>query len=123
MESSTIAPEVYIVEGDNIEVKRIHLKTVEKIEALANEYHLYQNIPNPFVDGTVISFFLPQQETVRLVIYDNTGKQVFEVSSIMEAGHNEIPVKATSLRHAGIYYYTLYTANASFTRKMSFTND
>ena len=104
-------------------IREVSLRVLSEQETVMNGYHLYQNIPNPFTDGTVISFYLPQQEKVRLVIYDNTGKQLFDYTTLAGAGHNEIPVKASSLRLPGIYYYTLYTANASFTRKMSFTND
>ncbi len=123
IESSSMLAEAYKVDAENIDVRKVYLKVFDGQEAVMNEYHLYQNIPNPFVDGTAISFSLPQQETVRLVIYDSAGKQVFDYISQMMAGHNEIPVKASSLKQPGIYYYTLYTSNASFTRKMSFTNN
>ncbi len=123
IESYDMLPEAYMDEGENTVVRHVHLKVLDEQETTMNGYHLYQNIPNPFSDGTVISFYLPQQEKVRLVIYDITGKQVFDYSTMAAAGHNDITVKASSLRQAGIYYYTLFTSNASFTRKMSFTND
>jgi hypothetical protein len=123
IESFYIKPEAYKLEDENYSIRKVRLKVFDGQETKMDEYHLYQNVPNPFVEGTVISFNLPQQEKVRLIIYDSGGKQVFEYSSLMAAGYNEIPVKANSLKHSGIYYYTLYTSNASFTRKMSFTND
>jgi hypothetical protein len=123
LESSSIAPEAYRFSNEEIEIRKVRLNVIDGQEQTEREYHLYQNIPNPFTDGTIISFSLPGQEQVRLAIYDIAGKQVFEYTSLMEGGYHEIPVKASSLKHPGIYYYTLYTSTASFTRKMSFTNN
>ena len=99
------------------------MRFLDSQETETGEYHLYQNIPNPFAEGTVISFSLPHKEKVKLIIHDNVGREVFEYESVMDSGYNEVTVNASSLRVPGIYYYTLYTANASFTRKMSYTND
>ncbi|MBK9984535.1 MAG: HYR domain-containing protein [Saprospiraceae bacterium] len=123
LESTFILPEAYKEDGENIMVKRVEMKVLDGTEATMDEYHLYQNTPNPFSDETVISFYLPKSEDVRLVIHDINGKQVFDYSTAAVAGHNDIHVKSGSLKLPGMYYYTLYTANASFTRKMSFTND
>ncbi|MEO6131142.1 MAG: T9SS type A sorting domain-containing protein, partial [Saprospiraceae bacterium] len=123
LESTFMLPEAYKGEGENITIRKVNLRILGAEETAVDEYHLYQNIPNPFSDGTVISFYVPQQEDVRLVIHDSAGKLVFDYSTSAVAGHNDIHVKSSSLKSPGMYYYTLYTANASFTRKMSFTND
>ncbi len=123
LESTFLLPEAYKEDGEGILVKKVEMKVLDGKETAKDEYHLYQNTPNPFSDETVISFYLPQPEGVRLVIHDINGKQVFDYSTTALAGHNDIHVKSGSLKLPGLYYYTLYTANASFTRKMSFTND
>jgi hypothetical protein len=121
--SDLLDPEAYSADGPDIEIRKIKLNLVGGVEVADSDYQLYQNIPNPFVEGTVISFNLPQKESVRVVIYDSAGKLVFEYTGMMEAGYNELPVKSNMLKHQGIYYYTLYTNTASLTRKMSFTNN
>ena len=45
------------------------------IEVTAN-LELYQNFPNPFNTGTVISFLLPQKANVKLRIYDILGEEI-----------------------------------------------
>jgi hypothetical protein len=66
---------------------------------------------------------LPKEEMVTLTIHDMTGRQVFSQKAKGNAGMNEMVIRNLDLGSAGIYYYTLYTLNASFTHKMSFTND
>jgi hypothetical protein len=86
-----------------------------------DDYHLYQNIPNPFAESTTIRFSLPQEEMVKIVVHDLAGRQLFIREARCDAGINEFVLHNRELGVAGIYYYTLYTHNASFTRKMSFT--
>ena len=57
------------------------------------------------------------------MIHDVSGRQVYRKQLRGNAGMNEIRIKKDEIGIAGIYYYTLYTLNANFTHKMSFTND
>jgi HYR domain/Dockerin type I domain len=121
--SHTIHAEVYQAEDSEWIIRDIQLAKEGLEEEVEQEYHLFQNIPNPFNDGTVIRFSVPREETVKLVIHDLAGRQIFTREAFCHPGLNEIAVKGTELNVPGIYYYTLYTLNASFTRKMSFTNN
>lgn len=120
--NTRLKPEAYLVTDGNTEIRKIELSLPEA-ETISAGYNLYQNKPNPFVDGTMISFTLPGVEKISLVVYDVTGRKVFEHERIGHAGLNEMNVVSRDLSSPGIYYYTLYTDTASFTRKMSFTND
>ena len=42
----------------------------EKFAGIPGEFHLEQNIPNPFNTQTTICFSIPRQCTVKLVIYN-----------------------------------------------------
>jgi len=43
------------------------------------DFHLSQNLPNPFMDTTVIPLRVPDQSRVRIRIYDVTGRLVKEL--------------------------------------------
>ena len=37
-------------------------------------FELYQNVPNPFINRTVIGFYLPEASEATLTVYDETGR-------------------------------------------------
>lgn len=69
------------------------------------EYHLYQNVPNPFANSTIIGFELPEKAKAQLVLYDNAGKKVYSIEGEYKAGYNEVQLKNSDLPAAGMYYY------------------
>jgi hypothetical protein len=121
LNSSEIRAEAYHFDGEGYESRRIRLSKIDA-SAMNGSYELFQNEPNPFADNTIIRFMLPGDENVRLSVYDITGKMIMEEKISGRAGINEITIQSGRLRAEGIYYYTLYTSEASLTRKMSFTN-
>ena len=120
---SAVVPEAYLVEGDDVQIFKVLISSREGAEPVAEDYQLFQNIPNPFSENTSIRFSLPKPEVATLVIHDLAGRQIYRKQVSGVAGINEILVRKQDLGTTGIYYYTLYTANASFTHKMSFSND
>lgn len=116
-------PEAYIIGDLEPVTLDIELTIEENAVQSVSDYHLYQNIPNPFSGQTTIRYSLPKEEVVTITIHDMTGRQVFSQKAKGNAGMNEMVIRNLDLGSAGIYYYTLYTLNASFTHKMSFTND
>ncbi|MCH7681655.1 T9SS type A sorting domain-containing protein, partial [candidate division KSB1 bacterium] len=86
---------------------------------------LEQNYPNPFNPTTTISYQLPRAETVRIIIYDLTGRQVQELLyenkeagsySVEWNGNNQIGQRVSS----GLYIYQISAGKFSQTRKMVF---
>jgi hypothetical protein len=78
-----------------------------EVNITPQSYWLEQNYPNPFNPSTTISFNLPYDSYVKLIIYNALGKMVREVINGFEAdGRYKIDVKAEDLA-SGIYYYTL----------------
>ncbi len=116
-------PEAYMIGDLEPLTLSIEFNIEENAVPVVSDYHLYQNVPNPFSGQTTIRYSLPKAEMVTLMIHDMTGRQVFSQKAKGNAGINEILVRNLDLGSAGIYYYTLYTLNASFTHKMSFTNN
>ncbi len=91
--------------------------------ALPQRLTVYPNYPNPFNPATVIPFFLPQRQWIRLIIYNATGQQVTMLeNSVLPPGYHEIRWNG---RHqngqpvsSGTYYYQLITPNQTVTGTM-----
>lgn len=78
---------------------------------LPKEFKLYNNYPNPFNPGTVISFDVPFYEggrdNVKLVIYNLLGEEVTTlVNTQLEAGSYRIEWNASNYS-SGIYFYRI----------------
>jgi hypothetical protein len=86
--------------GSGVGVKNVDA-TVYKMESS----------PNPASNQTTLKFSLPQEMTVKVAIYDLTGRMVKAVSKgKMPSGDNAITVDLNNLA-AGVYTYTLETEN------------
>jgi hypothetical protein len=83
-------------------------------------FKLEQNYPNPFNPATIISYQLPVNTNVKLVIYDLLGKQAATlVDEFKPAGKHEIEFDASGLS-SGVYFYVLSAEEFNFTRKLIF---
>jgi len=122
IDHNLISPESYHIEGDDTQIRPIRLNSLITDQGEDQEYHLFQNIPNPFNEGTIIRFTLPRDEKVSLIVHDITGRKVLEKEADGHIGLNEIGIQSHELGAQGVYYYTLQTLSASLTRKMSYTN-
>jgi hypothetical protein len=79
----------------------------EKEDIAPGTYTLNQNYPNPFNLSTVIKYSVPQQNFVKLIIYDTLGKKVNEIiRGIRDAGVYEENFNAEGLS-SGVYFYRI----------------
>ena len=76
-------------------------------------YALYQNVPNPFTEETIIGFQLPVSERGTLEIQDASGRVVKVFEGEFRKGYNQQKVKLADLKGPGVYFYKLNTANYS----------
>ncbi len=84
---------------------------LKKRDVLPETTTLYQNYPNPFNPATRIAFSLPQRMTVRLSIFDATGKLLrILVEGSLEAGRHHFAFAAHGLA-SGVYIYRLEAGN------------
>jgi len=90
----------------------------------AGSHRLDQNRPNPFNPRTTISFYLPVAETVRLSVYDGSGREVrvllaeslpASLHSIVWDGTDADGRKVSS----GVYWYRLDAGEFSEVRRMT----
>jgi len=86
-----------------------------------DKYSLNQNYPNPFNPSTKISYTLPVNGKVSLVIFDASGREVQTVvNDLQTAGFYSVNFDGSKLS-SGVYYYRISvsgTNNFVDTRKM-----
>ncbi|GAB4299453.1 MAG: hypothetical protein Kow0098_25980 [Ignavibacteriaceae bacterium] len=81
-------------------------------------FNLEQNYPNPFNPTTKISFSIPENSEVSLIVYNVLGQEVSTlVEGVKAAGRYEVEFDASGLS-SGIYYYQLKSGKYESTRKM-----
>lgn len=78
---------------------------------LLNDFVLYQNYPNPFNQQTTISYQLPKNSKIELIIYNITGQDVSTlVSKKQTPGNYTVNWDASGLS-SGVYIYLLKSDN------------
>ncbi len=111
--------EAYTQEGDVLEVGLNFLESNQEDQNTG--YALYQNRPNPFSDDTIIPFQLAQAGTVRLRVYDLTGRTIYHTERHFESGYNELLIGKSDLSTTGIMYYEIEAGGWTDTKKMMLT--
>jgi hypothetical protein len=92
-----------------------------EVDVVPSSFSLDQNFPNPFNPSTMISFNLPSDSKVSLVVYNATGQVVKElVNGNVSAGYNQISFNASELT-SGIYFYSLKAFSADGSQNFAST--
>lgn len=82
------------------------------------EFYIEQNYPNPFNPETEITFGLPDNEFVSIVVYNTLGQQVKQlVNEQKNAGVHKVKFNAENLP-SGAYIYKITAGNYTATKKM-----
>ena len=79
---------------------------------------VYQNMPNPWVEKTVVKYYLPQNEDVEFNIYDLGGKLLYRELRTGVQGLNTIEVSKDMFVNGGLLYYELVSGETRFMNKM-----
>ncbi len=96
---------------------------IEEVKSVPTEFKLMQNYPNPFNPSTIISFSIPEEQNVSLIVYDVLGKEVAVlINKFMQTGsYNSQFTILNSQLSSGIYFYRLKTDRFTQTKKMLLT--
>lgn len=81
------------------------------------EFRLYQNLPNPFYESTLIGFELPEASFVTLEFIDASGLEVKRIARDFPKGYNSIVLPSKGLS-SGILYYRMTTPGFLETKRM-----
>jgi len=98
--------------------------SVQKVQALPKDFSLAQNYPNPFNPTTTISYALPTNAFVKLVVYNILGQKVKTlVDEAQTAGFRQVVWNGQNDRGetvgSGIYFYRIQAGDFTKTAKMS----
>lgn len=93
-----------------------------KSEEIVNNFSVNTNYTSPISSDIVITFSIPFDQDVSLVLYNEEGK-VFKtlLNENLLKGKYDLKLNSKSLR-SGIYYYKLITENQNFVSKMIIIN-
>jgi hypothetical protein len=82
------------------------VSTVNTIDLASNAAIIYQNAPNPFGDGTMIKYFIPENTAnAQIVFYDELGNQL-STFAVITTGAGQLNIASANLA-PGTYSYSL----------------
>jgi hypothetical protein len=75
------------------------------------QYKLFQNFPNPFNASTVITYQLPKESEVELLLFNSLGQIVKRIENKKQlAGTYSVMINMDNFS-SGVYFYSLRTTN------------
>jgi len=85
---------------------------------LPTQFSLEQNYPNPFNPSTTIKYSIPNNQFVRIKIFDMLGREVATlVNQVKAPGNYEVKFDGGKLS-SGVYIYKMQAGNYSEVKKM-----
>ena len=108
--------EAYTPDGSTVKVDLRYEQ--EGLIPSNDEFALYQNMPNPFHDRTIISFRLPKAEEATLRVFNISGRMVKMIEGDFMKGYNQIFLNGSDFGAPGVYWYELETEQHSDRKKM-----
>jgi len=85
--------------------------------SMPKDYSLSQNYPNPFNPSTEIKYSLPNESSVRIIVYNLIGQKISElVNGTQTAGYHEVTFNANNLS-SGIYFYKIVASAKNSTKE------
>lgn len=95
------------------------LSEAEEEDVRPGSIELRQNYPNPFNPATNITFYLPEERSVRIGVYNIVGQQVsLLVDETLQSGEHSVVWDATN-NPSGIYIVQMETGSRILTRKIT----
>ncbi|MDQ3020130.1 MAG: T9SS type A sorting domain-containing protein [Bacteroidota bacterium] len=106
-------------EWSNVKSFTVLTSSIEPINnSIPTSLNLFQNYPNPFNPVTKIKFSVPENQLIKIKVYDIQGKEILElVNEQVQAGNYEIEFNGNNFS-GGIYFYTLESESFKTTKKM-----
>lgn len=91
---------------------------IVKIELTPSGNKVYQNVPNPFKDYTVIRYDLSKKANVKIVVYDVTGSEIAViVNGEKQAGSYQAKWQSNNMP-SGTYFYRVMVDGQVITKNM-----
>ncbi|MCE1201939.1 MAG: T9SS type A sorting domain-containing protein, partial [Bacteroidia bacterium] len=107
-----LLPETEFADVDARVIDKLQLRTLSltgQDNATGEVAINHQVVPNPFTDQARLSFSLPEQGRVTVMIYNQFGQLVKQLAEQQfRAGQHSINIHKKDLIHSGTYYYQLH---------------
>jgi len=84
----------------------------------ANGFNLYAAQPNPFAQGTLINYQVPEDGLVSFTLSDVNGKVVFSATQRVDKGDNQLRLQQSNFPAAGIYFLNMTHQDQTATQKL-----
>lgn len=85
---------------------------------MIDRFDLMQNYPNPFNLKTVIEFYIPKSQFVKISVYDILGEEKeIIVNNYLMAGKHKVLFDGSTYA-SGVYLYTISTNDYSETKEL-----
>jgi hypothetical protein len=83
------------------------------------KFVLYQNVPNPFTEGTIIGFDLPVAATATITIRDAKGALIQVIEGDYSSGYHTVQLTKQMINGAtGVFTYTVEAGDYRATKQM-----
>ncbi|MEM6770483.1 MAG: T9SS type A sorting domain-containing protein, partial [Bacteroidota bacterium] len=114
----SLTSSITLAEGVNLNGTggALDLAFVPSIAPAAPQNVLYQNVPNPAVNGTLVRFDLTNGGPATLTLRDASGRIVRVYSLDAVVGPNQVDISELNTR--GVFSYTLVAGDFVATKKM-----
>ena len=95
------------------------ISSISTANVVTQELELFQNVPNPVMDNTSISFYLPEDGQVRLTVSNTIGQEIMTLASDnYTKGMHTIQMDA-KVMSTGVYFYKLEANKTSITKQLT----
>ncbi len=95
------------------------ISSISTSTVIEQALELYQNVPNPVMDNTSISFYLPEDGKAKLTVSNTLGQEIMTlVSDNFAKGMHTIQMDANTMS-TGVYFYKLEAKNKSITKQLT----
>ncbi len=111
--SSITKAEAYI--SEELTISDISLTFNDKI---TDQFTLYQNVPNPFSEETLIHFSTTMSGLANIYIMNVNGQKVYDAQMQVDAGNHQIEINRDVLQSEGVYYYQVELNGINQTKKL-----
>jgi len=116
----------FFISGGTYNLSAVILKSTNGGNVFINQtgneipstFSLYQNYPNPFNPTTTIKFAIPKSSSVKIAVFDVSGKEVDVIlNETLQAGTYEIQWNGSKFS-SGAYFYKISARDFSETKTM-----
>jgi hypothetical protein len=96
--------------------------SINNIDLASGNAIIYQNTPNPFGDGTMIKYFIPENiSNAQIIFYDEFGNQL-KTFAITETRMGQLNIASANLAPGAYSYSLIINGKVIDTKKMIKTN-